>query len=269
MISTALKYALHTCTKPVFPLCNHLGDLLIDREPLDILGLTPSDLSPLTGTGFSKLDMFSIRESIQQVFVEISQVAQGMNILIPQRDNRAVRDHMADARNLVQYRFQNLPTLSDDPSLIVDLSLPERSKQGTASARSIMEVASSVYGMCWIATYLFTTHVTFPVPSSRRFRLKTVYQIRDAISNCGYALQHNSWVLKLQLWCVVIAGIAAEDIDAELRQWMALKARDLCTRLSLQRWAEVVDVMASFAWMEVACAHGARKFWAQVQSYKD
>lgn len=129
-----------------------------------------------------------------------------------------------------------------------------------------MEVASSVYGMCWLTTYLFTTHVTFPVPSSRRFRLKTVYQIRDAISNCGYALQHDSWVLKLQLWSVVIAGIAAEDINAELRQWMALRARDLCTKLCLQRWDEVLDVMTSFAWMEVACAHGARKFWAQVQS---
>ncbi|GAM37440.1 hypothetical protein TCE0_024r07363 [Talaromyces pinophilus] len=263
---TSLKYAIHTCTKPVFPICNHYGALLINQEPLNILGLTPSDLSPLTGTGFSNLDMFSIRESIQQVFVEISQVAQGMNMLMPQRDNRAVRDSMADARNLVQYRFQNLPTLADDPSLIVDLSLFEGSKQATAYAMSIMEVASSVYGMCWLVTYLFTTHVTFPVPSSRRFRLKTVYQIRDAISNCGYALQHNSWVLKLQLWSVIIAGIAAEDIDAELRQWMALRARDLCTMLCLQRWDEVVDVMTSFAWMEAACAHGARKFWAQVQS---
>jgi hypothetical protein len=213
--------------------------------------------------------MFSIRESIQQVFVEVSQVAQGMNMLMPQHENSAVRDHMADARNLVQYRFQNLPTLADDPSLIVDLSLLEGSEQATAYARSTMEVASSVYGMCWLATYLFTTHVTFPVPSSRRFRLKTVYQIRDAISNCGYALQHNSLVLKLQLWCVVIAGVAAEDIDVELRQWMALKARDLCTRLCLQRLDEVVDVMASFAWMEVACAHGARKFWTQVQSHDD
>ena len=264
--STSLKYAIHTCTKPVFPICNHYGALLIDQEPLNILGLTPSDLSPLTGTGFSNLGMFSIRGSIQQVFVEVSQVAQGMNMLMPQRGNRAARDSMADARNLVQYRFQNLPTLADDPSLIVDLSLFEGNKQATAYVMSIMEVASSVYGMCWLVTYLFTTHVTFPVPSSRRFRLKTVYQIRDAISNCGYTLQHNSWVLKLQLWSVIMAGIAAEDIDAELRQWMALRARDLCTMLCLQRWDEVVDVMTSFAWMEVACAHGARKFWAQVQS---
>lgn len=210
--------------------------------------------------------MFSIRESIQEVFVEISQVAQCMNMLMPQHDNRDVKDCIVDARNLVQYRFQNLPTLADDPSLIVDLSLLEEGKQATAYARSIMEVASTVYGMCWLVTYLFTTHITFPVPSSRRFRLKTVYQIRDAISTCGYALQHNSWVLKLQLWSVIITGIATEDIDAELRQWMALKARDLCTRLCLQRWDDVVDVMTSFAWMEVACAHGARKFWAQVKS---
>ncbi|QGA19774.1 hypothetical protein EYB26_007468 [Talaromyces marneffei] len=266
---TALKYALHTCTKPVYPICDHLGELLIDREPLDILGLTLEDLSPLTGTGFSNLDMFSIRESIQQVFVEISQVAQGMNTLMPQHDNRTVRDRIADARNLVQYRFQNLPNLFDDPALIVDLSLLEGNKQSTAYARSIVEVASSVYGMCWLVTYLFTTHVTFPVPSCRRFRLKTVYRIRDTISNCEYSLQHNPWVLRLQLWCVVIAGIAAEDIDTELRQWMALKAHDLCTRLSLQQWDEVVNVMNSFAWMEVACAHGARKFWAQVQTCDD
>ncbi|EED15666.1 conserved hypothetical protein [Talaromyces stipitatus ATCC 10500] len=266
---TALKYALHTGTKPVFPMCNHLGESLIELEPLDILGLTPSDLPPLTSSGFTSLDMFSIRDSIQQVFVEISQVAQSMNMLVPQWDDKAVRDLMADARNLVQYRFLNLPTLSDDPSLIADLSLLEGSKQATAYARSIMEVASSVYGMCWLVTYLFTTHVTFPVPSSRRFRVKIVFQIRDAISNCGYALQHNRWVLKLQLWCVVIAGIAAEDVDADLRQWMALKARDLYTELGLQGWEEVLDVMTSFAWMEVACAHGARKFWAQVQSYDD
>ncbi|KAK9384941.1 hypothetical protein V1515DRAFT_588776 [Lipomyces mesembrius] len=176
---TASKYALHTGTKPVLPMCNHLGDSLVEREPLDILGLTSSDLPPPTGSGFMSLDMFSIRDSIRQVFVEISQVAQSMNLLVPQWDYEAVRDLMADARNLVQYRFLNLPTLSDDPSLIVDLSLPEGSKQATAYARSIMEVASSVYGMCWLVAYLFTTHVTFPVPSSRRFRVKTVYQVRN------------------------------------------------------------------------------------------
>lgn len=214
--------------------------------------------------------MFPIRESIQHVFVEISQVAQAMDVLMPRHgDNGAIRDKVADARNLVQYRFQNLPTPSDDPSPLVDLSLLKGSEHTTAYTTSMIEAASSIYEICWLVTYLFTTHVTFPVPSCRRFRLKAVYQIRDAISNCGHVLQHNPWVLKLQLWSVVIVGIAAEDIDAELRQWMALKTRDLCTRLCLQQWDEVLDVMTSFIWMQLACAHGARKFWAQVQTNDD
>lgn len=235
--------------------------------PLEILGLSPSSLPRNTGTGFMKLRMFSIRDSIQQTFVEVGQVAQSMHIMIPQRDDTVVRDLVADARNLVQYRFQQLPLLTDDPYTILDISTVEESSKKDIS--SVVQLAYTIYKMCWLVGYLFTTHVTFPVPSSRRFRLERVFEVRDAVRNCGYALQQDPWILKLQLWCVVISGIAAEDIDADLRHWMALKAGDLCARLGLRDWEQVVNVMNSFAWMETACAHGARKFWAEVQNPYD
>lgn len=201
--------------------------------------------------------------------MQISQIAQSMNILIPRRDDTIVRDMLADARNLVQYRFQNLPNLNDDPYTIIDRAYLEEKHDANIQTKHVMEHASSVYGLCWVVAYLFTTHVTFPVPSSRRFRSRIIYQIRDSISNCEYTLCQNPSIMRLQLWSVVIAGIAAEDIDLDLRQWMALKARDLYTRLGLQSWDEVVDVMISFAWMDVACTLVARKFWTEVSSYDD
>jgi hypothetical protein len=71
--------------------------------------------------------------------------------------------------------------------------------------------------------------------------------------------------MRLQVWAVVIGGIAAEDIDLGVRTWMASRLRDLCRKLGLGDWAAVSDVLNTFAWIEEACDHAGRKFWAEVE----
>jgi hypothetical protein len=224
-------------------------------------------MSSIAGAGFLELNWFSIQNSIQRTFVELGQLSESMHILMPHRDDIDVRDRLTDARNLVQYRFSSLPLMTDDPYIIVDLPVDEGSTGISTSSRKIMEMAFTVYGMCWLVGHLFTTHVTFPVPSCRRFRLKTVIPLRDIVSNCGHALKHNPVFMKLQLWCVVICGIAAEDIDTDLRQWMVMQTRDLCTTLGFKEWEQVTTMLRSFAWMESACGHGGRKLWAEVKNW--
>ncbi|OKL55316.1 hypothetical protein UA08_09395 [Talaromyces atroroseus] len=264
---TALKYSTHTDTKPAFPVCNERGESLVNFTPLEILHISPSSLPSISGTGFLELNWFSIRNSIQRTFVELGQLAESMHKLMPHRDDVVVRDRLTDARNLIQYRFSNLPLMTGDPRLIVDLSTDGKDKDMNTSSTKIMEIASIVYGMCWLVGHLFTTHVTFPVPSCRRFRVKTVLPLRELVDKCGHALKCHPVFMKLQLWCMVIGGIAAEDIDTDLRQWTVIQTRILCYKLGLQDWEEVTTVMRSFAWMESACGYGGRKLWAEVQNW--
>lgn len=262
--STALKYSTHKNTKPAFPVCNEAGESLMDSTPLEVLQLSPSSIPATTGTGFLALKRFSIRDSVLQTFVELGQLAYSMHILMPYRDDILSRDRLTDARNLVQYRFSSLPIMTDDAYLICD---PQTEEGGEHSMdASILKTVSTIYGMCWLVGHLFTTHVTFPVPSCRRFRLKTVPPLYDIVENTEDILNENPVFMKLQLWCVVIGGIAAEDIDPGLRRWAVLKIRDLCRKLCLREWEQVKAVMCTFAWMESACNHGGEELWAEVQT---
>ncbi|KAH8705997.1 hypothetical protein BGW36DRAFT_285973 [Talaromyces proteolyticus] len=259
---TAIKYALHTFTKPAFPICNHKDEDLTSSTPLEILGMTLSQLPPHTGDGFRNLQTQLIQESVLLPFIELAELAQSIKLLGPRCEDPIKRDLVADARNLVQYRFESLPNLTDDPMLVVDISLA-----GDVPVRDSLSLVNStfaVYSLCWLSALLFTTHITFAVPSSRRFRVNTVFQLQSAMTASSPVAQNNPYVLRLQLWAMVLGGIAAEDVDLSLRDWMALQIRDLCTKLQLRNWHEVSKVMSTFAWMESACDQPGRRLWAQL-----
>ncbi|CRG89124.1 Protein transport protein sec39 [Talaromyces islandicus] len=261
---TAVKYALHTYTKPAFPICNHKGEILTGYSVLEVVGMTPSQLPPYTGEGFRNLETLMIRESIFRPFIELSQLAKAIPLLVPKCSDPITEDLIADARNLAQYRFQNLPLLTDDPLLVVDVAVHESIDAEDSLTRDIIHSTFAVYSLCWLVTYLFTTHVTFPVPSSRRFRLKIVFELESIMDRCESLAYNNLYVMRLQVWAAVIGGITAEDVDLGVRTCMALRLQDLCKKLGLGDWAAVSDVLNTFAWIEDACDHAGRNFWAEM-----
>jgi hypothetical protein len=228
--------------------------------------MTPSQIPPHTGEGFRNLQTLMIRESIFRPFIELSQLAQAIPLLVPKCSDPTTEDLIADARNLSQYRFQNLPLLTEDPLLVVDIMVEESIEAEDILTQDIIHATFAVYSLCWLVTQLFTSHVTFPVPSSRRFRLNGVFELQSTMNRCESVAYNNLYVMRLQVWAMVIGGIAAEDIDIGLRNWMVSRLQDLCRKLGLRDWAAVSEVLNTFAWMEYACDHAGRKLWAEVEN---
>lgn len=233
---------------------------------LEILGMAPSQIPQYTGEGFRNLQTLMIRDSIFRPFIELSQLAKAIPLLVPKCSDPFTEDLIADARNLSQYRFQNLPLLTEDPLQVVDITVDDSIEAEDGLTRDIIHATFAVYSLCWLVTRLFTTHVTFPVPSSRRFRLNTVFEIQSTMDRCESVAYNNLYVMRMQVWAMVIGGIAAEDVDLGLRTWMASRLHDLCSKLGLRDWAAVSEVVTTFAWMEDACDHAGRKFWAEVEN---
>jgi hypothetical protein len=123
--------------------------------------------------------------------------------------------------------------------------------------------AMTLYEMCWLSASIFTTNVTFPIPSARRYRVKQVPQLSLALISSEHIAREHREVNELHLWCAMIGGIAAEDIDPAIRSRWAAGVRQLCTALDLKTWSEVQQLMRSFAWTNVACDHGGIKLWAE------
>lgn len=251
--STGLKYAVHTSTKPAFPAVDIDGNSLVGTSPFKLLGIAPSSI---TRNGFQCLEQFHIRKSILRTFLDLSDLAQGIDIVAPRTEDSLTRDKILDARNLVEYRFLMLPLTTDPLSAIVDIPEEDMDNE-TANA------AMTLYEVCWLTASIFTANVTFPIPSARRYRVKQVPQLSFALTSPEHIAREYREVNELHLWCTMIGGIAAEDINPAIRSWWAARVRQLCEALDLKTWSEVQQLMRSFAWTNVACDHGGSKLWAE------
>lgn len=251
--STSLKYAVHTSTKPAFPAVDVDGNDLVCTSPFKLLGIA---LSGITQNGFRYLQQFHIRDSILLTFLDLRDLAQGIDALTPGSGDGPTRDKILDARNLVEYRFLNLPRMTDPLSAIVDI--PEE-EMGDETANAAM----ALYKISWLTASIFTTNVTFRLPSARRYRVKQVPQLSFALTASEHIAHEHREVKELHLWCAMIGGIAAEDLDPAIRSWWAARVRQLCEALDLKTWSEVQHLMCSFAWTNVACAHGGSRLWAE------
>jgi hypothetical protein len=253
--SISLKYAVNTSTKPAYPPVDHEGNYLQYSSPLKLMGIGRMPCH-LKSNGFRVLQQFQIRESIVRTFLDLGDLAEGMQMLVCKRSDAATRDRIADARNAVQYRFLNLPRLNEPLSAILDFS----KNQVDAEFASI---ALAVYKCCWLASSIFTTHITFPLPTKRRFREDLVPQLQSAIADCDPIASRRD-VAQMLLWCLMIGGIAAEDVDPALRSWYVARFEELCEMLDIQTWLDVQELVRCFAWTDVACDHGGSKIWAAV-----
>jgi hypothetical protein len=244
---------VHTSTKPAFPAVDVDGNNLLFTSPSKLLGTAPSDI---TQTGFRCLKQFHIRKSILLTFLDLRELAQGIDTLNPRSGDGPTRDKILDARNLVEYRFLNLPRMTDPLSAIVDV-LEEEIDDKTANT------AMTLYEMSWLAASIFTTHVTFPLPSARCYRVKQVPQLSFALTSSEHIVREHRELEELRLWCAMIGGITAGDLGPAIRSWWAARVRQLCEALDLKTWSEVQQLMRSFVWTNVACDHSGNKLWVE------
>jgi hypothetical protein len=146
--------------------------------------------------------------------------------------------------------------MTDPLSAIVDISEEEMDDE-TANA------AMTLYEMSWLTASIFTTNVTFPLPSARRYRVKQVRQLSFALTSSEHLAREHREIEELHLWCTMIGGIAAEDLAPAIRSWWAARVRQLCDALDLKTWSEVQQLMRPFVWTNIACDHGGSKLWAE------
>lgn len=280
--SAAVKYSMHTLTRPIYPPVDHDGNDLRDKSALDVLQVPRSNIHWDSGVGFKFLARYGILPSVMQVLAELGELAQGINLLLPRMEVKEVSDHIFEARNLNVYRLLSLPrpTESDVSKIFGPQVVQGESSSTTTSSSSTSDPATppssssssspspalAIYSACWTAAFLFTSQVAMPLPRSRPIRLMGVPQLDAASRGCDAiaAVNPDPLIRQFQLYCAVLGGIAAEDIDPETRQSHVLRVRQLCEILNLRSWQQVVSVMRMFAWMDVAMDHGGRKLWNEV-----
>lgn len=276
-ISAAVKYSMHTLTRPIYPPVDHDGNDISNKSALDVLQVPRSSIPWDSGVGFKFFARYGILPSIMQVFAELGELAQGINLLFPRMEVKEVSDHIFEARNLNVYRLLSLPRPTDgdvskifgppvaqgETSSASDASTPPSTSSSPSSSPS---PAPAIYSACWSAAFLFTSQVAIPLPRSRPIRLMGVPQLDAAARACDAiaALNSDPLIRQFQLFCAVLGGIAAEDIDPETRQAHVLRVRQLCDILNLRSWRQIVGVMRMFTWMDFAMDHGGRKLWNEV-----
>jgi hypothetical protein len=125
--------------------------------------------------------------------------------------------------------------------------------------------AFHIYQACWMAAYLFTGHVTFPIPRCRRIREDFVFSLRTAILR-STQFSEDANFLGIFIWCTMIGGVMSADIDPVLCQWYLCKFHDCCLALEVHTWETARALLLTFAWVEAACDEAGHRFWLNSQS---
>ncbi|KAJ9271346.1 hypothetical protein DTO212C5_2696 [Paecilomyces variotii] len=245
---TALKHAMFTCSAPVFPVADPVGKQYGNASPFKILGIPQLPFHKRPNYGFNQLQSLQIKSSIIQTLVDLSELAQGIQLCLPLKDNASVMDLIGDARTLVQYRIQYLPKPWDPLEYIFH-------DTHRAPARD-------VYHACWLTATLFSLHVTFPIPCTRLPRESIVPKLREVISKVDSPATGPE-VLEILMWCTMIGGIASQDQDSTHRRWYAEKLRKLCLELGIETWASMRRVMCSFGWLDSGCDVAGYSLWIE------
>jgi hypothetical protein len=285
--STSLKYAMFTASTPEFPIIDPTGNMYGSDSPFQILQIsTVGNVRPwhktLCNGGFRQLQTLRIKKSIVRTLLDLSEFAQAVQLHLPKQDDAMAIDRLGDIRNLVQHRLLCLPKPSDSPLLLEEgifekknnsnghqrVEGDEQEEEGKSHTTAMaMAMTMEVYRACWLAAFLFSTHVTFQIPATRPTRENLVPQLQDAIRRSSDLADENKDEDKgkseILLWCTMIGGIAAQDGEVERRCWYAVQLRKLCHTLNIQTWAKVQELMRSFAWVDVACDEGGYQLWME------
>ncbi|KAJ5833569.1 hypothetical protein N7474_001880 [Penicillium riverlandense] len=283
---TSLKYAMFTLSTPEFPIIDPTGNMYGSDSPFQILQIssTSEKIRPwhttLCNGGFRQLQTLRIKKSIIRTLLDLSEFAQAVQLHLPKQDDAMAMDQLGDIRNLVQHRLLCLPKPSDS-LLLLEEGIFEKNNSGHQRVEEVqqegkkshttavaMAMTVEVYRACWLTAFLFSTHVTFPIPATRPTRENLVSQLQDAIRRSSDSLANDNEdddksKIEILLWCSMIGGIAAQDGEVERRCWYAGQLRKLCHTLNVQSWAKMQELMRSFAWVDVACDEGGCRLWME------
>jgi hypothetical protein len=280
---------MFTASTPEFPIIDPTGNMYGSDSPFQILQIsTGESVRPwhktLCNGGFRQLQTLRIKKSIVRTLLDLSEFAQAVQLHLPKQDDAMAIDRLGDIRNLVQHRLLCLPKPSDSPLLleegifekknnnnghqrVEEDEQQEEGKSHTTAMAMAMTMTMEVYRACWLAAFLFSTHVTFPIPATQPTRENLVPQLQDAIRRSSDLADENKDEDKgkseILLWCTMIGGIAAQDGEVERRCWYAGQLRKLCHTLNIQTWAKMQELMRSFAWVDVACDEGGYQLWME------
>lgn len=275
--STSLKYAMFTASTPEFPIIDPTGNMYGSDSPFQILQISARPWhKTLCNGGFRQLQTLRIRKSIVRTLLDLSEFAQAVQLHLPKQHDAVAMDRLGDIRNLVQHRLLCLPK-PFDPLLLLEGIFEKNNNNGHQRVEGVEQqeqvgmakaMTMEVYRACWLAAFLFSTHVTFPIPATRPTRENLVPQLHDAIRRSSDSLadmneDEDKTKSEIVLWCTMIGGIAAQDGEVERRCWYAGQLRKLCHTLNIQTWAKMQELMRSFAWVDVACDEGGYRLWME------
>lgn len=244
--SSDLMSAAHSLTKPLFPLVDVEGNVNYFLPPLRAFPF-PGDPSRITKLGFRSLLSARppVKERIVDVFLHLSVYSTLIQGRYRQQIDPADCDRFADFRNSVHHALFGLPNEHDPVENILDTC--DLSSEDTSASHEL-------YLTCRLAANLYATHVTFPVPRSSLLRAMILPLLTDKLDQMTKIMSS-----PLLLWCATVAAIAAEGMS-ECSQLTAY-VKDLCHELKVTSYIRFLEILQSFAWVEVACCEGCYRLW--------
>ncbi|GAB1197573.1 hypothetical protein APSETT444_006871 [Aspergillus pseudonomiae] len=114
-----------------------------------------------------------------------------------------------------------------------------------------------LYHACRLSALLYALHVTFPVPKSSAPRAMIVPQLTEKLHHVSQNMSST-----LLLWCATVAAIAAEGMIQ--RQTLVQLTDKVRLDLQIYQLAHAVEVLHSFAWVDVACLDGLCRLWDEI-----
>ncbi|KAF3387110.1 hypothetical protein F1880_001076 [Penicillium rolfsii] len=244
-----LMSAAHSLTKPLFPMVDIEGNTTCFLPPLRAFPF-PGDPSRVTNLGFRSL--LSARPPVKEGIVDVLLHLSVYSMLIQGRYRQQLDpedcDRFADFRNQVHHALFSLPDEHDPVEAILD----------TGDSSSDDSLAShELYQTCRLAVNLYATHVTFPVPRSSLLRATIIPLLTKKLKEITKTMSS-----PLLLWCATVAAIAAEEMS-ELSQLTTL-VKELCLALKVTTYIRFLEILQSFAWVEVACCEGCHRLWERL-----
>jgi hypothetical protein len=242
-----------TLTKPIFPLVDPSGKPFSDMSPLETLKMSIIPSHKTINKGFCKLDTLRIKPDLIRAFLDLTELAHVTQCLISEGDSGLSMDQFGDVRNKVQHKLLSLPEQGDPLELIFESNL-ERSENSSYSA--------DIYFTCRVAAILFSTHVTFPIPHSRRVRDRLLPHLQEIVDRNDH-LTKDEEIAELLFWCMTVGGIAVQHEYPAHRQTLVVHFTSLCHTLQISSWTSAVQILKSFAWVDDACDEAGQRLWAQ------
>jgi hypothetical protein len=240
--------ACRSLQRPVFPFLAHSDDFMIqgrisisDQERL----WTSSTLA-CCGSEVWKAWEASTATEVQELCVVVRHMCDFMIVMenhIQGRWSPRTFTVIIDQRNFVQH---SLMSLNSKQELLDD-------------GFSVEEV---LYEPCRLAVIVFSFLVVFPIPPvSGPFESLTEQLLAELmeIDISGESASRSRMIL----WISVMGAIGA--IGLPERQWFLNSAREMSSRLVVQSWKALKDILQSFLWFPSTNDPDGQELWSEMQ----